>query len=244
MSAIFLSVVIPAYNEESRIASTLAEAKDFLSAYGRPYEIIVVDDGSKDNGYAAAKKLAAGDRGIIVLKNGRNMGKGAAVKRGVMEAAGEYILFMDADSSTSINEAQGMLEFLIREPAYDFVIASRHVPGSKIAKEEPLLRVLLGRAYHFIVSAMFLGGISDYNCGFKLYRRDIAKKLFNLMSCADYTFDVELLYIARKLGYRHKEMPVTWQHNPDSKIRPFLDGIKSLASLMKIGLFAISKRYR
>ena len=151
---------------------------------------------------------------------------------------------MDADFSTSINESGNMLEFLAHNDSYDFVIASRHVSGSKILKEEPLLRFFLGRVYHFIVAALFLGGISDYNCGFKLYRKDVARRLFGLISSSDYTFDVELLYIAQKLGYRYKEMPVVWQHSPCSKVRPFLDGVRSLTSLARIKLRTILKRYK
>jgi len=244
MDKIFLSVVIPAYNEESQIASTLNKTVDFLSGYGRAYEIIVVDDGSKDNTYGIIKKFAADSPRIIVLRSAGNQGKGTAVKNGVMAAQGEYVLFMDADFSTPIDEVEDMLEFLMHDANYDFVIASRHAPGSRIVRREPPLRVLLGRVYHFIVAILFLRGISDYNCGFKLYRRDVAKKLFGFMSSADYTFDVELLYMAKKLGYRHKEMPVIWQHNPCSKVRPFLDSIKSLVSLAGIKLHTALRRHK
>jgi len=200
----FLSVVIPAYNEERHILSTSMQVTNFLTRRAYSYEIIVVDDGSRDDTYYMAKSFAETNSNVLVLKNPRNEGKGAAVKNGVMAAQGEYILFMDADYSTPIEEVENMLNLLTSENNYDFVIASRMMEGSRIIKKEPPLRIVLGKFYHYIVASLFLGGITDYNCGFKLYRKKIAKELFNLIVSKNYTFDVELLYLARKLGYRHK----------------------------------------
>lgn len=232
----FLSVIIPAYNEEKHILSSLIQVANFLTRQGYPYEIVVVDDGSRDSTYCIAKSFAETNGNVLVLKNPRNEGKGAVVKNGVMTAQGEYILFMDADYSTPIEEVENMLNLLALDNNYDFVIASRMMEDSRVIKKELPLRIVLGKLYHYIVASLFLRGITDYNCGFKLYRKKIAKELFNLIVTKNYTFDVELLYLARKLGYRHKEMPVTWRHSHNSKVRPFVDGIKSLVSLARIKL--------
>jgi dolichyl-phosphate beta-glucosyltransferase len=232
----FLSIVIPAYNEESKIIATLESIIDFLSKKNYSYEIIVVDDGSRDNTYHITKNFAEKNKNVLVLKNQKNEGKGSAIKKGVMSAQGEYILFMDADHSTPINEIDKMLSLLESNKHYGFVFGSRYVNGAKILIKEPFLRILLGKIYHYIVKIFILRGVKDYNCGFKLFRKNTAKNLFSQIFSKDYTFDVELFLLAKQLGYRYKEIPVTWKHNSDSKVKPFIDGVKSLFSLIKIKL--------
>jgi len=230
----FLSIVIPAYNEESKIIATLESIIDFLSKKNYSYEIIVVDDGSRDNTYHITKNFAEKNKNVLVLKNQKNEGKGSAIKKGVMSAQGEYILFMDADHSTPINEIDKMLSWLESNKHYGFVFGSRYVNGAKILIKEPFLRILLGKIYHYIVKIFILRGVKDYNCGFKVFRKEVAKTLFSQLSCKDYTFDVELLLLSKLLGYRFKEIPVVWTHNIHSKVRPFIDGIKSFFGILKI----------
>jgi dolichyl-phosphate beta-glucosyltransferase len=230
----FLSVVIPAYNEEKHILATLEKIARFLSAKSFLYEIIVVDDGSRDRTYETAKGFAQSSDRVRVLQNSVNEGKGSAVRKGVMASGGKYVLFLDADYSTSIEEIDKMLPLLEMDDRYDFVIASRHIEGARILRDEPFIRVFFGKIYHVLVKLLFLRGVSDYNCGFKLYRREVARDLFSRILIKDYTFDAELLFLAQRLRYRYKEMPVTWRHNPHSKVRPFVDGIKTLRSLIEI----------
>jgi len=230
----FLSLIIPAYNEEKKIPATLENISKFLAQKEYTYEIIVVNDGSADNTHKVTEYFASTNKNVSILDNSKNEGKGASLKKGILASKGEYILFMDADYSTPIEEIDNMLSLLTQDSRYDFLIGSRYAEGANILRNEPLFRILLGRIYHYLVKVLLLGGIRDYNCGFKLYRKNVAKDLFPRLNCKGYAFDAELLYLAKHLSYRYKEMPITWKHNPDSKVKPFIDGVKTFFSLIRI----------
>ncbi len=236
MEGIFLSVVIPAYNEEKTIAGTLEDIARHLLTKVHTHEVIVVDDGSRDRTCAIAEDFSHRDAHVRVVKSPQNEGKGAALKRGFMAARGKYILFLDADYSTRIEEADKMLGLLERDERYDFVIGSRAAKGAHIVTPEPFLRILLGTFYHFLVVLFLVKGVGDYNCGFKLYRAKAAKDLFSRLIARDYTFDAEMFFLAGRLGYRFMEMPVTWRHGANSKVRPLRDGVRALGALIGIRL--------
>src|SRR3989344_4312858 len=223
-----VSVIIPAYNEEKTIESALIKISTYLGKKGYDYEIIVVDDGSKDQTLTIAKKLASPK--IRILENGVNRGKGYAVKCGVLHAQKDRVLFTDADMATPIEE----LENFSRFQNYDILIASRALPDSKILSHQPRFRELGGRFINFFVRWLAVPGIYDTQCGFKLFRQEAAKKIFPLQTINRFGFDIEVLYIARKHGLTIKELPVTWSHHPNTKVSPIKDGLRILWDLIKI----------
>ncbi|MBC7363959.1 MAG: glycosyltransferase family 2 protein [Candidatus Aminicenantes bacterium] len=227
-----LSIVIPAYNEERRLGLSLRKIMDYLQSRGLQAEIIVVDDGSSDQTAAVAQEILNDwPRGrVIVLP--KNLGKGAAVKEGILKASGEFILFSDADLSTPIEELEKMLP-LARE-GYEVVIASRALPGAEIKRKQSWLREHMGKTFNFFVQLLLLKGIKDTQCGFKLFRQEAARKIFSQLQCQGFAFDVETLWLARKLGYKIAQVPVVWINSPESKVRLFKSSVRMFFDLLKI----------
>lgn len=219
-----LSVVIPAYNEEERLSSTLERVILYLEGRGEKFEIVVVDDGSTDQTVEAAllfSRLAP----LKVLKNEENRGKGYSVRRGMLEAKGSLRLFTDADLSTPIEELP-KLERAIFEEGFDIAIASRGLLQSKLPVRQPFWREMLGRTFNLYIQILLLPGIWDTQCGFKLFTAKAAEEVFNRITLEGFGFDFEALYIAKKLGFRIKEVPVTWFHSPKTKVKVLKDGLK------------------
>lgn len=229
---ILLTVIIPAYNEEKNIKTTLEEISEYLIKRAFSYEIIVVDDGSMDKTLENAEGCSKLFSNFKVIKNVPNKGKGYSIKRGIISAQGEYVLFMDADNSTSIHEFDKFLPYL--KEGYDVVIASRRLKDSDVRESQPALRAIMG-LFYIMLSKVILGlQISDFNCGFKAYHNACAKFLCEKQKMDDWSFDTELLFIAKKHGFKIKEVPIRWVHKSGSKVKPFKDGIKSFLSLIKI----------
>lgn len=228
----FLSVVIPAYNEAHRVPQTLLAIQEYLESQGYPYEIIVVDDGSRDATGAALEKISARVKTLRVLKNHQNQGKGYAVKRGVLQARGNYVLFSDADLSTPIGEVEKLLSWLHR--GYDIAIASRGSKESQIQVHQPWYRERMGKIFNLLVRLVALRGITDTQCGFKCFRKDCIAPIFNRQRIKHFAFDVELLYLANKLGYKIKEVPVVWVNDRYSRVNPIKDSIVMLIDLLRI----------
>ncbi|NQT95499.1 MAG: glycosyltransferase family 2 protein [Candidatus Omnitrophica bacterium] len=237
-----LSVVIPAYNEEPNLASTLKDIAGWFEAKDLTYEVIVVDDGSDDKTAEVASSLNHLFSSFALLKNESNRGKGYTVKKGVIAAKGRYLLFMDADNSTRIDQIDKFMRAL--EEGNDIALASRRIEGSEITKLQPLRRRVLGNLY-IMLSKIILGtSVRDYNCGFKLYKKDVAKLLFSKLTKDNWSFDSELIYLAHKFSFKSKEVPVRWEDKAKtSKVRPLRDGINSLLSLFSIRLNAFKKVY-
>lgn len=206
-----LSVVIPAYNEEKVIADTIAEIKSYLKNNFASFEIIVVDDKSKDKTLAILKNIDD----IIVLKNLKNHGKGYTVKKGVARAKGELILFMDADNSTKIKELD---DFILYTKDYSLLIASRGLKESNITLSQNNFKKFLGHAGNLFSRLIIDPSIKDTQCGFKLFKKEL-KDIFARLTIEDFAFDFELIFLARKYNFRIKELPVTWTNNFESTVR-------------------------
>ncbi len=238
---ILLTIVIPAYNEEKNIRTTLEEISGYLNKRKFSCEVIVVDDGSGDRTFENAGACSNIFSDLKVLKNDANRGKGYSVKRGVLSARGEYALFMDADNSTSIYEFDKFLPYL--KEGCDVVIASRRLEGSNVEEPQPLLRAKMGQFYIFLARLILRLDLSDFNCGFKAYNTRSTRRIFELQNMSDWSFDVELLFLINKYGLKIKEVPVRWVHKSGSKVKPVKDAIKSFISVLIIRSNDLSRRY-
>ncbi len=232
MDNIYLSLIVPAYNEQERLASNLSEIIEYLEGTQKPYELIVVDDGSSDDTISILNDYKAKNSNVKVISYQPNMGKGYAVRMGMLESAGEYIAFSDADLSAPIEDMDKL--FCAIEPDYDIAIGSRAVRGSKLAKHQPLYRELGGKALNLVIRVLAVRGIHDTQCGFKLFRGDLARKIFSMCFINGWSFDVEALYLARKLGFSIIETPVRWSHSEGSKLRPFSAGMQVIKDLVRM----------
>ncbi|MCK5022607.1 MAG: glycosyltransferase family 2 protein [Candidatus Aenigmarchaeota archaeon] len=234
-----ITVVIPAYNEEKRLGNTLEEAIKFLRKNFTDYEIIVVDDFSYDKTSFVASKYKK--QGCRVLRNERNRGKGYSVRRGFLEAKKENVLFMDSDLATPIGE---LTKFMNHIKDFDIVIASRNMKESDIRVIQPKFRQFLGKVFPLVIRIFVVRGFKDTQCGFKLFRTKVAKKIASLQTLDGFAFDVEILYVAKKKGFRVKEVPVTWIDKKGSTVSAVRDGIKMLKDSFGILKKDLAGKYR
>ncbi len=235
-----ISIVIPAYNEERRIGRTIRKISDYLDKNGFKYEIILVDDGSTDS---TIKQVLDLDKlNIAIFRNKKNRGKGYSVRKGIQKAKYPYVLFTDSDLATPIEELEKFKPIIMK--GYDLIIGSRNLTNSRIDNPQPFHRRAMGRIFSLIVSAIGVSGFKDTQCGFKLFRTDAAKEIVRRQTISGFSFDVELLLIAKTRKYRVKEMPVIWNNNIESTLNPIKDSMRMLKDLMKIRMNAISGRYR
>ncbi len=232
----FLSIVIPAYNEENRLGPTLARIKEYLAAQDYSSDILVVDNASQDKTIEVAKAA-----GVAVLEEPRR-GKGAAVRTGLLAAQGEYVLFSDADLSTPIEEVEKLLDTI--RAGYDIAIASRALPESKLIKRQPWYREMVGRLGNILVRLMAVRGIADTQCGFKLFPRAVAQRIFPVQRLTGAAFDVEVLFIAQHAGLKIAELPVTWIDSPDTRFSRVRDSLDALKDLFRIRINWLLGRYR
>lgn len=229
-----LSVVIPAYNEADRIGPSLQRVWDYLRArYGAGgFEIIVVDDGSRDNTVAVVEEFRTRAPELRLVNFPQNRGKGAAVRAGMVAAKGEAVLFSDADLSTPIEEVEEALRLLVE--GGDVVIGSRALAGSQILVRQERLRESMGRLFNRIIRILFQVPFRDTQCGFKLFRREAAHAVFQLARIDGFAFDVEAILIALQLGYAVCEMPVRWINDPASRVTLLRHPAQMLADLWRI----------
>lgn len=231
---VFVSVVIPAYNEESRIGPSLIRVRDYLGGKGFASEIIVVDDGSTDGTAAAAKGALPAPPAGRVLTRPQNRGKGYSVREGVLASRGRWILFTDADLSTPIEELDKFLGLLDSGP--DVLIGSRALPESDVQVRQHPVREVMGKAFNILVRLLALRGIRDTQCGFKLFSREAARAVFPKARIDGFGFDVEILRLCRKLGFRILQVPVVWRNSAPSKVRLVSSSLGMIADLVKIRL--------
>jgi len=225
-----LSVVIPAYNESARLSSTLAAVISHLSR--SETELIVVDDGSSDDTAELARRTLADTPRAKIIALPTNRGKGAAVRTGVLAAAGDAILFMDADLATDLGALDDVMDALATT---DVVVGSRSVPGA-VVHNGTTGRALMGRGFNRLVRLVTGLDVHDTQCGFKAFRGDAARLLFGLSSVDGFAFDAEILYVADTLGLRIRELPVVWTAVDGSSVRPFRDSLRTALDLVRVRL--------
>lgn len=239
MNQPFLSIVIPAHNEETRLPGSLEKIAAFLSTQPYEAEVVVVENGSSDRTLALAQGIQAKMKFLRVLHEDQR-GKGLAVRRGMLEARGKYRFICDTDLSMPIEEVSHFLP--PGKPDAEIAIGSREAPGAH-RYDEPPYRHFVGRVFNLMVRIMALPGLQDSQCGFKMFRADVAEKVFSLQTLGGMSFDVEVLFIARRLGYRIDEVPIPWYFNADSRVRLFRDSFRMFFDLLTIRLNALRGRY-
>lgn len=223
-----LSVVIPAYDEEDRLPPTLEKVLAFLESRGESFEVLVVDDGSSDDTSGAA--LAFAERGVRVLALGQNRGKGAAIRHGVLESLGRQVLLTDADLSTPIEDLERLEPRLEAAPV---VIGSRAVDDADVAVRQPFYREWMGKVFNRLIRLAGIVGLKDTQCGFKLLRGDVARDLCTRLVTDGFAYDVELVWLAHRLGHEVREVGVRWVNSPTSKVSVWADPPKMLLEIAR-----------
>ena len=226
----FLSVVIPAYNEEVRITQTLETLVDYLRRQSYSWEVIVADDGSED-GTAGLVQAAANENPGIRLVSLSHRGKGWAVKAGMLSAQGRYRFIADADLSMPIEHLERFLPPTLSD--FDIAIGSREAPGSR-RFHEPFRRHLMGRVFNWMVRLLAVRGFSDTQCGFKCFDAEAAETLFSMQRAHGFGFDVEVLFLAQRLGMRIKDIPIDWYYHEGSKVKPVRDSFLMLRDILSV----------
>jgi dolichyl-phosphate beta-glucosyltransferase len=226
----FLSVVIPAYNEEYRLPRTLEQIFAFLREQSYASEVLVIENGSSDRTYEIAREFAEHHENLRVFKE-EQRGKGNAVKRGMLEAHGEYRFLCDADLSMPITQINRFLSPQLTE--FDIAIGSREAAGA-VRYNEPEFRHLGGRLINLAIRLLILPGLQDTQCGFKCFRAEVAEKIFPCQSISGWSFDIEVLYIARKYGYQIVEVPIDWYFDVETKLRAVNDALRMLRDIFLI----------
>lgn len=238
MSEPLLSIIFPAHNEENRLPLAIKQTIDFLKLQDYAAEVIIVENGSNDSTWEIAQKAVKEHSSVRAIRE-EGKGKGLAIRRGMLEARGDYRFACDVDLSMPIGEISRFIPPQMNE---DIVIASREAPGSK-RYNEPEYRHFIGRVFNLLVRIIALHGIHDSQCGFKCFSRKAADELFPLQTIMGWTFDVEILFIARKRNYRIIELGIPWYHDPNSKVRVWQDSIHMLIDLLTIRWNYLTGRY-
>jgi dolichyl-phosphate beta-glucosyltransferase len=236
-----ISVIVPAYNEESRIAPTLRSISSYFRDRKVEAEIIVVDDGSRDGTSDLVTRMSAEMTELRLIRLAANSGKGCAVRTGVVNALGATILFADADGATPIEEIERLESAL--ESGADVAIGSRAKRDDNVRVKAKLYRRIMGRSYHALVSLLTVSGIQDTQCGFKAFKAPVAQDLFCRMRMNGFSFDVEVLMMAQRGGYRIAEVPVNWTHQPGSRVNLVTDSIRMARDLFIIQSHALRGHY-
>jgi dolichyl-phosphate beta-glucosyltransferase len=236
-----LSVIIPAYNEEKRLPKTLETIDAYLSRQTYAYEILVVNDGSKDGTAAIVRGLTPVIQNLRLIDNKENHGKGYVVRQGMLEVKGEYRLFTDADNSTSIDQVEKIWPEL--ENGFEVVIGSRGIQGAVIGVGQPWYRRLMGEMGNIVIQVIAgLWGIKDTQCGFKAFSAKAANEIFSRCKVCQWGFDVEALVLAKKLGFKIKEIPVVWENDVDSRVGPAAY-FKTFTEVLQIRYNLVSGKY-
>lgn len=226
-----LSVVIPAYNEERRLGESLERIIGYLEGRGGTFEVLVVDDGSRDRTAAVAAGLS--HRHVELLALPENRGKGAALRQGVLASRGDWVLLCDADLSTPIEDLATLER---RTHGAEVILGSRAVSDSQITQRQPIYRELMGKTFNRILRTLALVSQRDTQCGFKLLRGDVARQLFAELTIERFAFDVELVCLACDRGYRVIEQGVRWQDSPSSRVHPLRDSLNMLVDVLRLRL--------
>jgi len=235
------SIVIPAYNEGERIAASLEQILQYLAEVGWDAEVLVVNDGSRDNTAEIVKHYAQRDPRVRMIENPGNRGKGYSVRNGMLHTRGEWLLFSDADLSSPIREAAKLAPAV--QGGADIAIGSRWVSPELMTERQPVYRQLFGRIFNLLVHLLLGIKFKDTQCGLKAFRRSAALQIFSRQRIERWGFDPELLYLARRLRLHTVEIPVEWAHDNRSKINPIVDGFKMFLEILRIRWYGLTGRY-
>jgi dolichyl-phosphate beta-glucosyltransferase len=226
------TIVIAAYNEEERLPQTLKTIWGYLAKREVAAEVVVVDDGSTDNTAGVVRSISPGMQGLRLISYPRNKGKGFALRTGVLCSLGKKVLVTDADLSTPIEELEKLDAAL--QAGAGVAIASRAVKGSRVEIAQPIYRVLMGKVFNLIVQVVLLPGIWDTQCGFKLFRADVAKPVFAALTTDGFGYDPEVLYLAKRRGVKIAEVPVVWRHSAPTKVLPIRSSIDMFKHVVRV----------
>jgi glycosyltransferase involved in cell wall biosynthesis len=235
------SIVIPAYNESARLGATLDTVLEYVRAQGWDAEIIVVNDGSRDNTAEIVRSFAAKFPQLRLVENPGNHGKGYSVRNGVLNARGRIVLFSDADLSSPIEEAKKLFQAL--EDGADIAIGSRWLRAETQTQRQPLHRQLFGRIFNIMLRTTLGLQFADTQCGFKAFKRSAAQTIFPLQRIERWGFDPEILFLARKFGFKVREVPVAWGHSGGTRINPLVDGSKMFTEMFRVRWNDVSGKY-
>lgn len=233
-------MVIPTFNESDKIQDTLNNLCEYFDNQNYTYEIIVSDDGSPDNTVHVVKNFSEKHNNIEVISYLNNQGKGQAVRKGILEARGKYVMYLDADNSTPINEIEKLWPYT---DTNQVIFGSRHHPTGKVHIPQAKHRIILSRLSNLIIRVLLLPGVYDTQCGFKLFKTDVAKQVFSKSKLKRWGFDFEILAIARLLKYKIKEVGVEWYNDPDSKVRAGREALRTLWDLIRVRIWLWQGKY-
>ena len=236
-----ISVIVPVLNEEKLIKDTVTRIDRYLKSKFDDYEIIVVNDGSRDRTALIVSELKNQNAKIKLVNNDVNRGKGFSVKEGMLAAHSDYVLFSDADLSTPIEELDKFISYM--QQGFDVIIGSRMIKGADLVKKQGVLRRLMGRVFNLLVQVLLFRGIIDTQCGFKCFKRECGQRIVVLQRLERFCFDVELLFLARKAGYTIKEVPIRWLNREDSRVGIFTDSLSMFLDLFVIRLNDLKGKY-
>ncbi|MCX5886462.1 MAG: glycosyltransferase family 2 protein [Proteobacteria bacterium] len=242
---IYLTIIIPVYNEAKKIRKTLKGIIDYLKKKDFPYQVLIVNDGSKDNTVEVVEKFFKEEKfdNFSILDFKENRGKGFVVKQGMLAAKGEYILFIDADSSAPIEEFDKFRANF--DKGYDIFIGTRKAKGEIRATNIPLHRAILGLGFSFLARKFLATKVWDFTCGFKCYQKNAVQPIFSRQVLDGWSFDAEDLFLAQKLGFKVKEIPIRWNHyQEDTKVNALKEVFKSGWELLKIRINDLRGLYR
>lgn len=237
----YLTIVVPCYKEEKRLHKIFEAIADYKASHSFAIETIIVIDGSPDKTAEVAKELSKTLDDVKVIDRKENKGKGYTVKEGVENARGRYILFTDADNSTPLEQLDKLLKYI---EIYPVAIGSRYCEGGKLAHPQPIHRIIGGRVLNAIIQLLAVRGIKDTQCGFKLFENKAGKEIFKRVMLYRFSFDIELLAIARKLGYKVKEVGITWYDDPHSTVNPIKDGLAFIRDSWQVRKNITQKKYK
>ena len=235
------SIIIPAYNEQARIGASLEKVLAYVAEKNWQAEVLVVNDGSRDDTAEVVRGLAQRHPALRLIENPGNRGKGYSVRNGMLQAAGEVLLFSDADLSSPIEEAPRLFQELAA--GADIAIGSRWLRRDMQNRRQPLFRQMLGRVFNLLAHCVLGLGYRDTQCGFKAFTRKAARAVFARQKIEGWGFDPELLYLARKCGLRVSEVSVRWAHCDGTRISPVRDGLRMLGEMLAVRYYALSGKY-
>jgi dolichyl-phosphate beta-glucosyltransferase len=229
-----LSIIIPAYNEATRLPQSLRRIMEIGGSFAFSFEVLVVVEKSTDGTLELAREIVAKQANFQIIDNGPKRGKGHAVRSGMVKAAGEYQFYMDADLSVPINQVITFLDYFRAHPGVDVLIGNRQHPSSNVIRKQSLLRRKMGQTFNRVLQIFSLLDIRDTQCGFKAFRKNAAREIFSRQKLDGFAFDVEILLLAKKLGFKITDLPVEWANSPESKVNILRDSIQMLSDAARV----------